>query len=94
MLRWVQDEESGEAEMPPEMQNGTTIAVMTIGSGKMVRRFDPNDQGKWVYIWVAGKCATDEFELTTTVGSVKLDREKTLREQGIIGRVMLAMAVL
>jgi hypothetical protein len=88
-------------QMPPEPPKGVTIAVAMPEGGKPMRRFDPAAEAHWVYVWVAGATLSTahplslgSFELSTTVGSVKLEEQQTLSQQGITGRVLLVVSVL
>jgi hypothetical protein len=101
MERKASEVEEMARAMAPEPMQGVAIAASLVGGERVVRRFRPSDQGKWVYAWVAWKStgkgrvlAFDDFELKTTVGNAKLECDRTLHEQGITGRVLFAVSLL
>jgi hypothetical protein len=81
--------------LPAEPATGTTIAAVVNGE-RCIRKFDPDRPAADVYSWVAGqtihsdegKLYFDEFELAMA-GKGPVDPERTLKDQGMTGRVML-----
>ena len=79
--------------IPPEPQNGTTIAVVLFNK-RVMRRFSPDEDAIHVYAWITsesgGQLDLDSFELAP-VGGEKLIKGKSLEEQNIKGRIMLSI---
>ncbi|OHT14600.1 hypothetical protein TRFO_15015 [Tritrichomonas foetus] len=93
------------AALPPEPAKGTTIAVTMPSGARSIRKFDPSAAGSTVYAWVAGQTIEfseeerlfmDSFELQPMGQPMAgpLEKDKPLNEQGVSGRIMLAITVL
>ena len=84
--------------LPKEPEKGTTIAVLLNGK-RIMRKFDPNEKGQHVYVWVAGqtmhdddnddKLYLDNFNLVIPPFGNELKHDQTLKEQGLTSRHML-----
>jgi hypothetical protein len=86
--------------MPPEPEKGAAIAVAMPAGNRITRRFNPDHPAKWAHVWVASHSATTDtplqweaFDLVATVGGVRVEPARTFRDQGIIGRVLLAISL-
>jgi hypothetical protein len=84
--------------LPPEPAQGTTIAINLDGKRKM-RKFGADEPGEHVYYWVASEFISagqtkeiEEFEVRF-IDKV-IDKEATLEEQNITGRVVLSVCEL
>ncbi|OHT14985.1 hypothetical protein TRFO_14655 [Tritrichomonas foetus] len=91
------------SEIPAEPQKGTSIAIQLPDGRRVVRKFDENSIGLYVYAWVCEqtikmgdlKLGLNSFNLVPTYGNNEtVKKNKTLKEQGIAGRVFLAINVL
>ena len=90
--------------IPNEPKYGTMIAVTMTNGKRIVRRFDPTSSGKYIYAWVSyssfnnsenEKLYMDSFKLIYTIGTtIAIDKERTLEDQNLLGRVSLVIAVL
>ncbi|KAH0795646.1 hypothetical protein GPJ56_000525 [Histomonas meleagridis] len=82
--------------LPPEPAIGVTIAVLLKNGKRVMRRFDPKSKGIYVYVWVLmqinentpdEKLSLDSFDVKLSVSAKKIEKEQTLEEQNISGRV-------
>jgi hypothetical protein len=80
---------------------GVSLAVGMPNGSRIKRTFEPTVLGELVYIWVAGstigwakELELDTFELEVTLGMKRVEKNRTLAEQGINGRVVLAVSQL
>jgi hypothetical protein len=85
--------------LPPEPKEGVVIAVAMPNGGRIQRKFEPNTKAELVYVWVAGtsvgwekSLVLGEFELEVPIGMKRIEKEKSLGEQGISGRVLLSVS--
>lgn len=85
--------------LPPEPDNGITIAVLLPDMKRIVRRFAEDELGSNVYTWVANDEALikdntfpQPFVLTRTLGN-DIEEDKTLEEQQLRGRLMLTARI-
>lgn len=87
--------------IPPEPANGekvVTIAAQVPNLNRIMRKFPPSSKGLDVYAWVSGqtlelddedKLFVDSFDLMQAGGQAQaLDKDSTLEEQKISGRVL------
>lgn len=85
------------AHLPPEPATGTTIAARMLDGTRITRKFNPDDLGELLYVWVAGqtldkpeeaRLSFDSFVITTSVG-IEVQKAVSLSEQGIANRFMV-----
>lgn len=82
------------AELPPEPENGVTIAVVLPSRKRNTRKFANDTIGQVVINWIAadveliGEGDPIHFEIRQPTGQL-LEADKTLEEQQIQGRVIL-----
>ncbi|KAK8878531.1 hypothetical protein M9Y10_005311 [Tritrichomonas musculus] len=95
-------QEPPEPKTQAEKRNIATLLVTIDSKRRVTRRFSVKDRGIYVYAWVAGhtldsddKLTLDNFELKIPFGERKvLDKNLTLEEQGIHGKVSLMVSEL
>lgn len=87
---------------PPNDKGVVTVKVQIPDGQGIVRRFLPDRPGNDIYIWVSGntldlpeekRLYPDSFELNVTFNEV-LDKNKSLAEQNIKGRIFLSISEL
>jgi hypothetical protein len=85
--------------LPPEPRTGVALAVGMPNGSRIKRTFEPDVKGEIVYVWVAGstigwekELELGDFELEIPLGMKRVERGQTLAEQGISGRVVLAVS--
>lgn len=93
-LKKLSDLKNAFKNLMPEPEVGVTIAVVLPNQKRIVRKFDPNELGKDVFLWVSvddsmikDDTYINEFELTRVMAP-SLEKDKTLGEQGIKGRII------
>jgi hypothetical protein len=87
--------------LPAEPRTGVSIAFSMPNGSRIKRTFEPNVTGELIYIWVAGSTIGWErqlelgtFELEVPLGMKRVEKNRTLAEQGISGRMVLAVSQL
>jgi hypothetical protein len=82
--------------LPPEPEQGTTIAISVEGKRKM-RKFPPEAPGEHIYFWVAAEFIAagqtkDPEEFEVKFFDKVVDRELSLEGQKITGRVIVTVS--
>ena len=83
--------------LPPEPQNGISIAVVLPNQKRIMRKFNPEELAQDVYTWVAAddtlikdETYSTDFELVCPF-SPALDKTQSLVAQGFKGRVLFTV---